>query len=85
VRLMPPAYAKPFVKRQKNDMADAKAICEAVTRANMRFVPTKTPQAEVAPIQPTSKRLHCVPGVGPMLAAALVARALLTQELPIRT
>jgi transposase len=31
---------KPYVKRQKNDMADAEAICEAVTRANMRFVPT---------------------------------------------
>src|ERR1035438_8556803 len=35
VRLMPPAYVKPYVKRQKNDMADAEAICEAVTRANM--------------------------------------------------
>jgi hypothetical protein len=33
VRLMPPAYVKPYVKRQKNDMADAEAICEAVTRA----------------------------------------------------
>jgi transposase len=36
VRLMPLAYVKPYVKRQKNDMADAEAICEAVTRANMR-------------------------------------------------
>ena len=43
VRLMPPAYVKPYVKRQKNDMADAEAICEAVTRANMRFVPTRRP------------------------------------------
>jgi transposase len=42
VRLMPPAYVKPYVKRQKNDAADAEAICEAVTRANMRFVETKT-------------------------------------------
>jgi transposase len=42
VRLMPPAYVKPYVKRQKNDATDAEAICEAVTRANMRFVPTKT-------------------------------------------
>jgi transposase len=42
VRLMPPAYVTPYVKRQKNDLADAEAICEAVTRANMRFVPTKT-------------------------------------------
>ena len=43
VRLMPPAYVKPYVKRQKNDATDAEAICEAVARANMRFVPTKTP------------------------------------------
>jgi transposase len=46
VRLMPPAYVKPYVKRQKNDSADAEAICEAVTRANMRFVPTKTPEQQ---------------------------------------
>ena len=46
VRLMPPAYVKPYVKRQKNDMADAEAICEAVTRTNMRFVPTKTPEQQ---------------------------------------
>src|SRR5437868_6882989 len=46
VRLMPPAYVKPYVKRQKNDVADAEAICEAVTRANMRFVPTKTPEQQ---------------------------------------
>lgn len=38
VRLMPPAYVKPYVKRQKNDAADAAAICEAVTRPSMRFV-----------------------------------------------
>ena len=43
VKLMPPAYVKPYVKRQKNDATDAEAICEAVTRANMRFVATKTP------------------------------------------
>jgi transposase len=43
VRLMPPAYVKPYVKRQKNDATDAEAICEAVTRPNMRFVATKTP------------------------------------------
>ena len=42
VQLMPPAYVKPYVKRQKNDTTDAEAICEAVTRPNMRFVPTKT-------------------------------------------
>ena len=46
VRLMPPAYVKPYVKRQKNDTADAEAICEAVTRPNMRFVPTKTAEQQ---------------------------------------
>ena len=46
VRLMPPAYVKPYVKRQKNDAADAEAICEAVTRVNMRFVPTKTAEQQ---------------------------------------
>ena len=46
VRLMPAAYVKPYVKRQKNDAADAEAICEAVTRANMRFVATKTPEQQ---------------------------------------
>lgn len=39
---MPPAYVKPYVKRNKNDMADAEAICEAVRRPNMRFVAVKT-------------------------------------------
>ncbi len=42
VKLMPPQYVKPYVKTQKNDMADAEAICEAVTRPTMRFVPIKT-------------------------------------------
>ena len=46
VRLMPPAYVKPYVKRQKNDATDAEAICEAVTRANMRFVEIKTPEQQ---------------------------------------
>jgi transposase len=46
VRLMPPAYVRPYVKRQKNDAADAEAICEAVTRANMGFVETKTPEQQ---------------------------------------
>lgn len=46
VRLMPPAYVKPYVKRHKNDAADAEAICEAVTRANMRFVETKSPEQQ---------------------------------------
>ena len=46
VRLMPPAYVKPYLKRQKNDAADAEAICEAVQRPSMRFVPTKTPDQQ---------------------------------------
>ncbi len=43
---MPPAYVKPYVKRQKNDAADAEAICEAVTRPTMRFVETKTAEQQ---------------------------------------
>lgn len=46
VRLIPPAYVKPYVKRQKNDAADAEAICEAVTRPNMRFVPVKSTEQQ---------------------------------------
>jgi transposase len=46
VRLMPPAYVKPYVKRQKNDATDAEAICEAVMRPTMRFVETKTPEQQ---------------------------------------
>src|SRR5436305_1350332 len=46
VRLMPAAYVKPYVKRQKNDAADAEAICEAVTRPTMRFVRVKSPEQQ---------------------------------------
>ncbi len=46
VRLMPPAYVKPYVKRHKNDATDAEAICEAVARANMRSVTIKTPEQQ---------------------------------------
>ncbi|KRP94646.1 transposase [Bradyrhizobium yuanmingense] len=46
VRLVPPAYVKPYVKRQKNDGTDAEAICEAVTRPKMRFVPNKTAEQQ---------------------------------------
>jgi hypothetical protein len=42
VKLMPPQYVKPYVKTNKNDAADAEAICEAVTRPNMHFVPIKS-------------------------------------------
>jgi transposase len=46
VKLMPPRYVKPYVKRNKNDAADAEAICEAVTRPTMRFVPIKSPDQQ---------------------------------------
>jgi transposase len=46
VRLMPPQYVKAYVKRNKNDAADAEAICEAVMRPSMRFVPVKTPEQQ---------------------------------------
>ena len=48
VRLIPPAYVKPFVKRQKNDAIDAEAICEAAQRPNMRFVAVKSEQQQAA-------------------------------------
>ena len=48
VRLLPPAYVKPYVKRGKTDAADAEAICEAVTRPTMRFVPIKSPEQQAA-------------------------------------
>jgi transposase len=48
VRLMPPSYVKAYVKRGKNDAADAEAICEAVTRPSMRFVPIKSAEQQGA-------------------------------------
>lgn len=48
VKLIPPAYVKPFVKRQKNDAADAEAICEAVQRPNMRFVAVKSEEQQAS-------------------------------------
>jgi len=48
VRLIPPAYVKPYVKRGKTDAADAEAICEAVTRKTMRFVPVKSADQQAA-------------------------------------
>lgn len=48
VGLIPPAYVKPFVKRQKNDAADAEAICEAAQRPSMRFVPVKSEETQGA-------------------------------------
>jgi len=48
VRLMPASYVKAYVKRSKNDAADAAGICEAVTRPSMRFVPVKTAESQAA-------------------------------------
>jgi transposase len=48
VRLIPPSYVKPFVKRQKNDAADAEAICEAAQRPTMRFVAVKSEEVQGA-------------------------------------
>jgi transposase len=48
VRLIPPSYVKAYLKRSKNDANDAAAICEAVTRPSMRFVPIKTPEQQSA-------------------------------------
>ena len=48
MRLMPASYVKAYVKRGKNDAADAAAICEAVTRPSMRFVPVKTAEQQAA-------------------------------------
>jgi len=48
VKVIPPSYVKPYVRRGKNDAADAEAICEAVTRPHMRFVPIKTEDQQAA-------------------------------------
>lgn len=57
VRLMPPTYVKPYVKRQKNDAADAEAICEAVTRPTMRFVPVKSEEQQAVLMLHRSREL----------------------------
>lgn len=57
VRLMPASYVKAYVKRSKTDAADAAAICEAVTRPSMRFVPVKTEQQQAALILHRSRDL----------------------------
>src|SRR6202045_2596117 len=48
LRLLPPQYVKPYVQRGKNDAADASAICEAMSRPRMRFVPVKTAEQQAA-------------------------------------
>ena len=64
VRLVPAAYVKPFVKRQKNDRADAEAIAEAALRPTMRFVAvkTETQQAAAMAFRKRPPTLHCREG-----------------------
>jgi transposase len=57
VRLMPPAYVKPYVKRNKNDGRDAEAICEAVNRPTMRFVPVKSVEQQATLAVHTARAL----------------------------
>jgi len=57
VRLMPPSYVKPYVKRNKHDAADAEAVCEAARRPSMRFVPVKTPAQQAALIVHSARDL----------------------------
>src|SRR5579875_904980 len=57
VRLMPPSYVKAYLRRQKNDAADAEAICEAVSRPNMRFVPVKSAERQAVLVLHRSREL----------------------------
>ena len=57
VRMMPPAYVKAYVRRQKNDAADAAAICEAVSRPSMRFVPVKNAERQSVLVLHRSREL----------------------------
>jgi transposase len=57
VKLMPPIYVKPYVKRGKTDAADAEAICEAVTRPTMRFVPIKSAEQQALLSQHRARQL----------------------------
>ena len=57
VRLIAPVYVKPYVKRGKSDAADAEAICEAVTRPTMRFVPIKSPEQQATLCQHRTREL----------------------------
>ena len=59
VKLIPPAYVKPYVRRQKNDRADAAAICEAVSRPSMRFATAKTIEQQAVQILHRSRELAC--------------------------
>jgi transposase len=80
-KLIAPRYVRPFVKRQKNDAADAEAIVEAAQRPTMRFVEPKTEQQSIETLKKrinalseqgeTSRRLRTMPGIGPVGALAI--------------
>jgi transposase len=72
---MPPAHVKPYVKRQKNDATDAEAICEAVTRANLRFVATKTPEQQSCLMLHRTRHLF----IGQQTAVIIAIRAHLAE------
>src|SRR4030081_2292640 len=57
VRLMPPAYVKPYVKRNKNDGRDAEGVCEAMGRPTMRFVPVKSVESQAVLVLHRTRRL----------------------------
>jgi transposase len=59
VKLIPPQYVKAYVKRGKNDAADAEALCEAVTRPSMRFVPVKSKERQAACMLMTVRETEC--------------------------
>ena len=57
---MPPSYEKPCVKRNKTDAADTAAVCEALTRPSMRFVPATPPQARANAVRGQNRPAHSV-------------------------
>jgi transposase len=57
VRMMPPAYVKPYVKRNKNDGRDAEGVCEAMGRPTMRFVPVKSLESQAVLALHRTRRL----------------------------
>lgn len=82
---MPPQYVKPYVKRQKNDAADAEAICEAVIRPTMRFVTAKTEEQQaVLMLHRTRRRPAKVAAVAMANKTARIIWAVLTQEREFR-
>lgn len=73
VRLMPAQYVRPFVKTNKHDQADAEGVAEAVQRPQMRFVPIKTEAQLDLQAHPLARRRMTMPGIGALIATALVA------------